>query len=166
MFRTPLALALAAVLAACATSNPDVVHRSDTQYLSTVQDAVVLSVRPVTIEGSQSGAGAVAGGLVGGIAGSTAGHTGSAESAIVGVLGAVAGGMIGNAAERYGTREDAVEIMVQLRSGERRSIIQAKGTEALMPGDAVILTTTGSRVRVLRAPAVAPPPAPAAQTNG
>jgi outer membrane lipoprotein SlyB len=160
MFRTPLALALAAALAACATSSPDVVSRNDAQYMSTVLDGVVLSVRPVVIDGSQSGAGAVAGGVVGAIAGSTAGHSGSPESAIVGVLGAVAGGVIGNAVERTATREDAVEIMVQLRSGERRSIVQAKGSETLGAGDPVIIVTTGNRVRVTRAPAVTAPAAP------
>ncbi len=165
MIRPALALATALALAACATSNPDVVTRADTQYMSTVTDAVVLSVRPVTIEGSQSGAGAVAGGVVGAVAGSTAGHSGSPESAIVGVLGAVAGGVIGNAAERYGTREEGVEIMVQLRSGERRSIIQAKGNETFAPGDPVILVTTGNKVRVTRAPAVVPPPPPPPATG-
>ena len=167
MIRSTLALALVMALAACATSSPDVVRRADTQYMSTVTDAVVLSVRPLTIEGSQSGAGAVTGGIIGGIAGSTAGHSGSPESAIIGVLGAVAGGVIGNAVERTGTREDAQEIMVQLRSGERRSIVQAKGTEALAAGDSVIIVTTGNRVRVTRAPAVAPPvAAPAAGSSG
>ena len=160
MYRTTLALALSLALAACATSSPDVVNRNAAQTMSTVIDAVVLSVRPVTIDGSQSGAGAVAGGVIGGIAGSTAGHSGSPESAIIGVLGAVAGGVIGNAVERTGTREDAQEIMVQLRSGERRSIVQAKGTEVLAPGDAVIIVNTGNRVRVTRAPTVAPQPAP------
>jgi len=157
------ALAFALALAGCATSSPDVVNRYDTQTMSTVTDAVVLSVRPVTIDGSQSGAGAVAGGVVGAIAGSTVGHSGSPESAIVGVLGAVAGGVIGNAVERTATREQAQEIMVQLRSGERRAIVQATGSEALAPGDAVIIVTTGNRVRVTRAPAVVPQAAPAPQ---
>ncbi len=167
MKRLALAVAAAMALAGCATSNPDVVSRADAQYMSTVTDATVLSVRPVTIEGSQSGGGAVAGGVVGAIAGSsTVGHSGSPESAIAGVLGAVAGGMLGNAAERYGTREQAVEIMVQLRSGERRSIIQAQGSETFAPGDPVILVTTGNKVRVTRAPAVVAPPAPAPPAAG
>ena len=37
-----------AALAACTTSNPDVVRRYETQRLSQVYDATVLSVRPVT----------------------------------------------------------------------------------------------------------------------
>ena len=71
-------------------------------------------------------------------------------------LGAVVGSVVGNAAERYGTREEAVELLVQLKSGERRSIVQAKGSETLAAGDAVIIVTTGGKVRVTRAPASTP----------
>jgi len=68
----------------------------------------------------------------------------------------VAGAVIGNAIERNTTREDSLEIMVQLRNGERRAVVQAKGNESFAPGDAVILVTTGSKVRVSRAPGYAP----------
>ena len=47
--------------------------------------------------------------------------------------------------------------LVQLRNGERRSVIQGRGEESLNPGDAVILTTTGNRTRVSRAPIVVAP---------
>ena len=57
-----------AALAACTTSNPDVVHSYQTQRLSHVYDATVLSVRPVTVDGSQSGIGAGAGAITGGVA--------------------------------------------------------------------------------------------------
>ena len=152
MIRTILALAIAATLAACSTTSPDVISRNDAQRMSNVLDGVVLSVRPVTVEGNQSGAGAVAGGVVGGIAGSSVG--GRRESGVVGILAAVAGSVVGNAIERNATREEALEIMVQLKSGERRSVVQAKGSESLNAGDAVILVTTGGKVRVTRAPAV------------
>ena len=141
-------------LAACTTTSPDVIQKGDAQRLSQVQDATVLSVRPVVVEGNQSGIGAAAGGIAGGVAGSSVG--GRREAAVVGVLGAVAGAVVGNAVERMGTREDAVEILVQLRNGERRAIVQAKGNETLAPGDAVILVSTGGKTRVSRAPAVVP----------
>lgn len=152
MRRTSLTLvtaALAAVLVGCATSSPDVISRNDTQRLSTVLDARVLSVRPVKVDGSQTGAGAVAGGVVGGIAGSSVG--GRRDSAAIGVIGAVVGAVLGNAIERNSTHEDSLEIMLQLRSGERRAVVQAKGSESFNPGDAVIVVTTGSKVRVMRA---------------
>jgi outer membrane lipoprotein SlyB len=150
MKRSILALSLAGLLAACATSNPDVVSRQDAQRMSTVIDAVVLSTRPVTIDGSQSGIGAATGAVVGGVAGSSVG--GSRESIAVGVIGAVIGGMVGNAVERSGTKEEAVEIMVQLHSGERRAIVQARAGETFNVGDPVIIVTNGSKVRVSHAP--------------
>jgi len=151
---TSLTLAAALVLTACATSSPDVVQRGDAQRLSQVQDATVLSTRPVTVDGSQSGVGGVAGGVVGAIAGGSVG--GRREGQVAGVLGAVAGAVVGNAVERSTTREDALEIIVQLRNGERRAIIQAKGAETFNSGDPVVLVTTGGKTRVTRAPAVVP----------
>jgi outer membrane lipoprotein SlyB len=143
-----------AALAACSTTSPDVIQREDAQRMSQVQDAVVLSVRPVTVDGTQSGTGAVAGGVVGGVAGSSVG--GSREAIAVGVLGAVAGAVAGNAIERGTTRESAVEVLVQLPNGERRAIVQAKGNETLSSGDPVILVTTGGKTRVSKAPAITP----------
>ncbi len=137
-------------MAGCTTTSPDVVQRADAQRLSTVVDATVLSVRPVTVDGTQSGIGSVAGGLAGGVAGSSVG--GRREGIIIGVLGAVAGAVAGNAIERSTTREDAVEILLQLRNGERRAIVQARGGETLQAGDAVTLVTTGGKARVTRAP--------------
>ena len=154
MKRTALVLTLLASLAACTTTSPDVVSRRDAQRMSTVQDATVLSIRPVRVEGNQTGLGAVAGGTVGAVAGSSVG--GHREGFAVGVLGAVAGAVLGNAIERSATQEDAVEVLVQLKHGERRAIVQAKGNETLLPGDAVILVSTGGKVRVTRAPAIAP----------
>jgi len=143
-----------ATLAACTTTDPDVVSRYDAQRMSRVLDGVVISTRPVVVEGSQSGIGGAAGAVVGSVAGSGVG--GYRDSVVGTVIGAVVGGMIGNAAERYGTREEAVEVLVQLRNGERRSIVQARAAESFNPGDPVVLVTTGGRVRVTRAPVVGP----------
>jgi outer membrane lipoprotein SlyB len=146
-----LVIAAIATLTACASSSPDTIRRSDTQTLSQVQDGVVLSVRPVTVEGSQSGVGGVVGGVVGAIAGS-AGSSVQREQNVLGLLGAVAGAAAGNAMERIGTKEEAVEIIVQLKDGDRRAIVQAKGGETLLAGDKVILVTSAGKVRVSRAP--------------
>lgn len=150
---TLVAIAVA-TLSACATSSPDVVSRNEAQRLASVVDAVVLSTRPVRVDGSQSGFGGAAGAVAGGVAGSGVG--GSREGLIVGVLGAVAGAVIGNAVERGATREDAVEILVQLRNGDRRSVVQSTAAETFRPGDPVILVTNGGKVRVTKAPVVQP----------
>ena len=159
--KTPLLIALTAlgVLTACSTTNPDIVSRNDAQRLSTVQDATVLSVRTVKVEGTQSGVGAAAGAVAGGVAGSTVG--GRREGIVVGTLGAVAGAVVGNVTERAATREDSVEILLQLKNGERRSIVQGKGSETFKPGDAVILVNNGGKTRVMLAPAVTAPAASA-----
>ena len=138
-------------LVACASSSPDVIQRGDAQRLSVVEDGTVLSVRTVTVEGSQSGGGATAGGVVGGLAGYGAGGN-QRDGQILGVLGAVAGVVVGNAIERMSTREEANEILVQLKNGERRAVVQAKGADVFAPGDAVVLVTTGGKVRVTKAP--------------
>lgn len=143
---------VALALAGCATSSPDVIQRSEAQRLSQVQDATVLSVRPVRVDGSQSGAGGVTGGVIGGLAGSS--HSSGREQVALGVIGAVAGAVAGNTIERLSTRESAVEILVQLRNGERRAIVQAEGREELVPGDAVLLVSSGGKTRVMRAPPV------------
>ena len=153
MKRALIALSTIA-FAACTTTSPDVVQRYDAQRMSQVLDATVLSVRPVTVDGRQSGIGTAAGGVAGAVAGSSVG--GRREGLVIGVIGAVVGGVIGNAVERDVTRENAIEILVQLRNGERRSIVQAVGRETLVAGDPVILVTTGGRTRVSRAPAISP----------
>lgn len=149
-----LALAASLALAGCATSSPDVISRQDTQRMATVLDATVLAVRAVTVDGSQAGTGGVAGGVVGAVAGSSIG--GRRDSIVGGVLGAVAGAVVGNAIERTATREDALEILVQLRNGERRAIVQARGSENFQPGDPVVLVTSGGKVRVSRSFGPAP----------
>jgi len=142
----------AVTLVACASSSPDVIQRGDAQRMAQVEDAVVLSVRTVTVDGSQSGIG----GAVGGVVGALGGYSGSSiqrEGQVLGVLAGVAGAAAGNAIERFSTREEAVEILVQLKNGERRAIVQAKAAEVLAAGDPVIIVTTGGKVRVTKAPA-------------
>ena len=145
------AAGLAIVLGGCATSDPDIISRDNAQTMSQVLDGVVLSVRQVTVDGSQSGVGGVVGGVVGAIGGS-AGSGVQRESQVLGLLGAVAGAAAGNAAERLVTKEEAIEILVQLKGGERRAIVQAKGAQSFQTGDAVIIVTTGNKVRVTKAP--------------
>lgn len=156
-------LAAAALLSACATSSPDVVRRSDAQRQSVVYDAVLLSMRTVRIDGSQSGAGAVTGAVVGGLAGATVGK--GRGSDVGAVLGALAGAAVANTIERNNTGEEGEELLLQFSNGERRIIVQGKGQESLRPGDAVIVIQTGNQFRVVRAPArpvagAAPAPMP------
>lgn len=151
VFFSGATVVLALALGACATSSPDVIQRGDTQRLSQVEDGVVLTTRTVVVDGSQSGIGAAVGGVTGAVAGVSRGGS-NAESNVIGLLVGVAGAAAGNAIERFATREEATELLIQLKNGERRAVVQAKGGEALAPGDAVILVTTSGKVRVAKAP--------------
>jgi outer membrane lipoprotein SlyB len=146
-----LTLLVVGALAGCASSSPDVIQRGDAQRMAQVQEGVVLTVRNVVVDGSQSGIGAGVGGVVGAIGG-YGGSGVQREAQVLGVLAGVAGAAAGNVIERFATKEDAVEILVQLKGGDRRAIVQAKGAEVLAPGDAVIIVTTGGKVRVTKAP--------------
>ena len=46
------------------------------------------------------------------------------------------------AAAESRNREPAVEIVLQIRGGDRRAIVQAAGSEVFAPGDAVMLVTS------------------------
>jgi outer membrane lipoprotein SlyB len=151
LFSTGLSLLLVLTLGACSTSSPDVIQRGDAQRLSQVEDGVVLSSRPVVVDGSQSGVGAAVGGVTGAVAGATRGGS-NAESNAIGLLVGVAGAVAGNAIERLSTREEATELLIQLKGGARRAVVQAKGGEVLVAGDKVILITTSGKVRVVKAP--------------
>jgi outer membrane lipoprotein SlyB len=146
------ALAGAGALTGCVVANPNTVSRYDAQRMSSVQDATVLSTRAVTLQGTDSGVGTVGGAVIGGIAGSNVG--GPRTGGIVGIAGAIVGGLIGNAVERDATQQQAVEILLQLKNGDRRSVIQGIQGDQFAVGDPVILVTTGSRTRVMHAPPV------------
>ena len=159
MKRLAMTASIAALtaLAACTTTSPDVVSRYEAQRLSRVTDATLLSARPVTVAGTQGGLGAGSGAIAGGVAGASVG--GGRGSIVSAVLGAVLGGVIGNTVERASTQENAVELLVQLRNGQRRSIVQATGAEQWTVGEPVVLVTTGDKTKVVRAPQVYSAPA-------
>ena len=159
--RVVLSALLVASLTACATHSPDVIHPYEAQRMAVLSDATILSVRPVTIDGAQSGLGAGVGAMAGGIAAANAASYQNSWAA--GLLGAVLGGVIGNAMERGATQQNGVELLLQMRNGERRSIVQANGNEGWTVGEPVVLVTTGGRARVTRAPQAYPAPEPMPQ---
>lgn len=149
------AVAAVALLGGCASTDPDLRSRPEAMQMARVQDGTLLAVRKVKLDGHQSGLGATVGSVAGGVAGSSVG--GNRESVVFATLGAVLGGVIGHAIERSGGRDEALELIVQLRNGERVAIVQSQGDEAFKPGDAVMVITSGRSARVARAlPQVAP----------
>jgi len=136
----------AVVLTGCVSQKTgDVYTRDEALREQSVRRATVESVRPVKIEGTRSGVGAVAGGAVGGIAGSTVG-TGKTSS-VAAVAGALGGGLAGHALEEGVTRKNGLEITVRLDNGEMRAIVQ-DDTDRFVTGQKVRLLTQNGVTRV------------------
>jgi len=139
---------IAAVLAACASSNSgNVYSRDEARKAQTVKTGVVESVRSVKLEGTKSPVGTIAGGAIGGIAGSSVG--GGKGSAIAAVIGAVAGGLAGSAAEEVATRKNAYEITVKLDGGGLVAIVQ-EADEQFNAGERVRIVESGGTSRAQR----------------
>jgi outer membrane lipoprotein SlyB len=111
--------------------------REQARQVQEVELGVLEAVRPVQIEGVQSGVGSIGGAIVGAIAGSEIG--GGKGSAIASTIGTIAGGVLGSALEEGATRKQAFELTVRLDSGRIVSVVQ----EADVPFQ------QGERVRVL-----------------
>jgi outer membrane lipoprotein SlyB len=73
---------------------------------------------------------------------------GGSGRAITTVIGAVAGGLVGAAAEEGITREDGVEITVQLDKGGDMIAIVQEADEQFYPGDRVRVMEGGGVTRV------------------
>lgn len=130
----------ASLLTSCVSSrSAQVYSRDQAMQEMRVNYGTVQSVRAVQIEGTQSGVGAVGGGVTGGVLGSmVGGGRGQVLGAVVGALGgAAAGAML----EEGVTKKNALEITVELDSGEILSVVQEADLEFY----------AGERVRVLRA---------------
>ncbi|MDX1374384.1 MAG: glycine zipper domain-containing protein [Burkholderiales bacterium] len=161
-----LPLAGALLLAACATTGPGEDDRSraptpapereeraeskppaPTRNEKMVRYGTVESVRPVTLPGQDSGAGALVGAVVGGIGGA---EVGQGRGAAVGaVIGTVAGSLAGAALEDHLTRREALEIIVELdNTGELRAITQESDAQTFQRGERVRLVTGGGITRV------------------
>jgi outer membrane lipoprotein SlyB len=145
-----IAVAFSAVaflgLSACAGSQSGSSYsRSQTRGEMLVRMGIVESVRTVTIEGTQSGAGVVAGGALGGLAGSNVGQgSGATAGAIV---GAVLGGLAGQAIEEQGSKKAGVEITIRLDSGQIIAVTQ-EADEQFHPGERVRILSGDGVTRV------------------
>jgi outer membrane lipoprotein SlyB len=141
-----IAAGAAVLLFGCVSQKTgDVYSRDEALREQSVRRATVESVRPVKIEGTRSGVGAVAGGAVGGIAGSTVG-TGKTSN-VAAVAGALGGGLAGQALEEGATRKNGVEITVRLDNGEMRAIVQ-DDSDKFVTGQKVRLLTHNGIIRV------------------
>jgi outer membrane lipoprotein SlyB len=143
------ALVAAALVAGCAPERSgDVYQRGEALRAQTVEFGTLESLRPVQIEGRQTGVGTVGGAALGGLAGSTVGGgNGSIAGAVV---GAIIGGVVGSAVEKDVTKAQGFELTVRLDSGRIIAVVQEGSGAEFQPGDRVRVTSDGYTTRVSR----------------
>jgi len=122
-------------------------NRNQLGRAATVMSGVVLSLREVNLEGTESGIGAGSGAVVGGTAGSRVG--GDVRTNIIGAVGgAVAGGLAGAAIESGVTQGKAIEFIIKQDNGQTFAVVQSN-EENLKSGDRVLILRS-DKVRIIR----------------
>jgi len=146
----PLAATVAALLiAGCATPYPGApYYAGPVQRAQSIEMGVVESVRPLGLQGPDTGLGTVGGAALGGLAGSGIGSGGGNAAAIIG--GLLLGGLIGNTIERDASRRPGVEITVRLDQGRMLAVVQDAVGEPFRPGDRIRVVSDGYYTRVAR----------------
>jgi len=144
---TVVALFCAVILAGCATpAGPGYYYRGEALRPQSVEMGVVENVRPVALQGPDTGVGTVGGAALGGLAGSAAGQGAGQAAAIIG--GAILGGLIGNTVERDANRRSGLELTVRLDNGRMIAVVQDDTGEPFRPGDRIRVLSDGYRTRV------------------
>lgn len=134
------------------SSNPygDSYDVADTRKVQTVYYGVVISAKPVNIEGDKgsSAVGTIAGGAVGGILGSKIG--GGSGSDIAAIGGAIIGGVAGNKAAQSISKRHGVNLTIKLDSGKVISVVQEVDPNMLFRVDQQVqVNQQGSTARVV-----------------
>ena len=144
------AIGLVALLGmgACAPRNTNTTYTgADIGRSAQVSYGVIVSMRPVTIQGGQSGVGTFGGAAAGATAGSFIG--GDPRMRILGAIGgAIIGGLAGGAAEGSLSTGQAVEFIIREDNGQTISVVQTN-EESFQPNERVVLTR-GARTRIAR----------------
>jgi outer membrane lipoprotein SlyB len=133
------ALATLSLLCACATPSSGTIYsREEARTSWTVVEGRVSDIKPVQIEGNRSVLGTAGGGYVGYELGRTLGSGRGRD--LAGAVGAVAGAATGQAVEERVTRQNGLQITIDLDRGETIAVVQA----------ADVPFEPGERVKVLR----------------
>jgi outer membrane lipoprotein SlyB len=131
--------ALLLLLGGCVSpSSGQVYSRSDARTAWSVVAGRVADIKPVQIEGNRSVLGTAGGGYVGYELGRTVGSGRGRD--LAGAVGAVAGAAAGQAVEERATRQNGLQITIDLDRGETIAVVQA----------ADVAFSPGERVKVLR----------------
>ena len=131
----------------CSLHSGSIYDREEMGQPQNFSKGVIVSVRDVSIKGTQSGVGAVSGAVAGGLAGSKA-STEPTISAIGAIGGAVVGGLIGAKAEEIVMGNNASELIIQPDIGEPFTFVQVN-EEKLKAGERVLIINS-DKIRIVR----------------
>ena len=145
---TVFAALIALTLSGCyATHSSSTYTRQQMGRAATVSKGVIVSMREVDIQGTNSGVGATSGAAAGAIGGSYAGSGGRGTA--VGVIGgAVVGGVVGAVAEGEATKAKATEFLIKEENGDMIAIVQVND-QNLRPKEHVLIMRM-DKIRIVR----------------
>lgn len=123
-------------LGGCATNKGPEYSGTDYNQVKSYETGIVIEARPVVI--SDDGSGKFLGALIGAVVGST---IGKAEGKTLATLG---GGLIGGYAGNEVGKANALELSVELDSGEH-IVVVAKGNN-IIAGDRVKIIKNGTKI--------------------
>ena len=146
-------LALAAVLlplSACAPSHTNSTYSAyEMGQPAQVAYGVIVSMRRVTVQASNTGIGGLGGAAAGATAGSFIGNNDVRANILGAILGGIAGAVAGNAIESSAGQGQATEFIIREDNGNTVSVVQTNGQDFRV-GDRVVLTL-GARTHIAHA---------------
>ena len=146
------AVALVALLgvAGCAPKNTNTTYSgADIGRTASASYGTIVSMRPVAVQGENSGVGTLGGAALGATAGRFIGRNDVRGNILGAIGGAIVGGVVGTAVEQQATSGTAMEFIVREDSGQTFSVVQTD-EDRFQPGERVVITR-GARTRLARA---------------
>lgn len=142
------AVLAALVLQGCASSlSGNTYTRGEARIAQETRHGVVVKVRSVKIEGTDSSLGTITGAVAGAVLGSQIG--GGTGQVIAGVAGALAGGVAGSAIEKTASSANGIELTVRLDGSNKEIVIVQEGKPGeFQVGQRVTVVSSGSSARV------------------
>ena len=133
--------------ASCSLHSGSTYDRGEMGQPQSLSKGVIISLRDISIKGTQSGVGAVSGAVAGGLVGSKVSED-KTISAIGAIGGAVVGGLVGAKTEEMVMGNNASEFIVQPGIGDPFTLIQVN-EEGLKAGERVLIINS-DKIRIVR----------------
>lgn len=145
-----LLLAVALALASCAPTNTNTTYSgAEIGRPAQISYGTLVSMRGVTVQNPNTGAGTLGGAAVGGVGNSFIGRNDVRGNILGAIDGAIVGGLVGTAVESSVSTEQAVEFIIQEDNAAAPiSVVQSNELNFRL-GERILLTR-GARTRIAR----------------